>query len=334
MDFLRFKQSFQGNKLLPVYAVYGEEELFVHEAVSLIRSRVLGEEETGVSLVEIDDVETPFPAVEEELKTVPLFGSEGTRLMVVHAADKMVSRSREKLMKYIDSPSPFGYLVLICKELDRRTSFFNKLNRMGGTIACDRVQNAQLPAWMTNRAKFHGKQITLDACNILAENVGNNLSLLSAHIEKLAISVGKRREIKAEDVEGLVGSDRMRGVFELTGAVAGKDLPKAMRILDQLLRLTRSNKEIVEIIPPLAWQIKRLWRGRRILDGGGDRAALTYSLGVPPRYANDLMEQTRLFSEEDLEKDYRLLLDADLEGKTSGVNNRVILEKLIFTLCK
>jgi hypothetical protein len=46
------------------------------------------------------------------------------------------------------------------------------------------------------------------------------------------------------------------------------------------------------------------------------------------------MEQTRLFSEEDLEKDYRLLLDADLEGKTSGVNNRVILEKLIFTLCK
>ncbi|MFQ5863371.1 MAG: DNA polymerase III subunit delta [Candidatus Brocadiales bacterium] len=333
MDFLHFKQSFEKAKVLPVYVVYGEEEFFIHEAVSLIRSRVLGKEESGVSLIEMEGAETPFPVVVEELETVPFFGSEGKRLAVVYGADKLMTRSREQLKEYLESPSPFGYLVLVCSDLDRRTSLFNKLNRMGGTIACKRVQDEQLPAWMMGRAKSYGKQIALDACNILTENVGNNLSLLAGHIEKLAISVGRRQEIKPEDVEGLVGTDRLRDVFELTGAVARKDFPKALKILGQLLKLIRSGEEIVKIIPPLAWQIKRLWRARRILDGGGDREALTYGLRVPRRYVDDLVEQTKLFSEEDLERDYRFLLEADMEGKVSAGNNKIILEKLIFKLC-
>ncbi|MEE9199812.1 MAG: DNA polymerase III subunit delta [Candidatus Brocadiales bacterium] len=334
MDFPRFKQSFERAKLLPVYAVYGEEELFVHETVSLIRSRVLGEEDTCVSLIEIEGAETSFPVVVEELETVPFFGSKGKRLVVVYGADKLVTRSRDQIKDYMESPSPFGYLVLVCNELDRRTSLFNKLNKAGGAIACEKLKGAQLPHWMTDRAKSYGKQITLDACDILAENVGNNLSLLAGHVEKLAISVGKRREIRPDDVEGLVGTDRLRDVFELTGAVARKDFPKALRILNQLLRFIRSGEEIVKVVPPLRWQIERLWRARRILDGGGDREALTYSLRVPRRYVDDLVEQTRLFSERELERDYRFLLETDIAGKVGAGNNKIILENLIFKLCR
>ncbi|HCN19269.1 MAG: DNA polymerase III subunit delta [Planctomycetes bacterium RIFCSPHIGHO2_02_FULL_50_42] len=334
MDFLLFKRSFEKAELLPVYVVYGEEAFFIHEAVSLIRSRILGKEETGVSLTEIGGAETSFPAVVEELETVPFFGTRGKRLVVVYGADKLVAHSRDKLQDYMESSSPFGYLVLVCNELDRRTSFFNKLNRKGGTVACRRIQDAQLLSWITSRAQSYEKQISLDACNILAENVGNSLSLLAGHIEKLVVSVGRRREIRPEDVEGLVGADRQRDVFELTGAVARKDFPKALKILAQLLRLTGSGEEVVKVIPPLRWQIGRLWRARRILNGGGDKEALTYSLGVPRRYVDDLVGQTKLFSEKNLERDYRLLLEADLEGKVSSGNNKIILEKLIFNLCK
>src|SRR3990172_4616983 len=105
MDFLLFKRSFEKAELLPVYVVYGEEAFFIHEAVSLIRSRILGKEETGVSLTEIGGAETSFPAV--------------------------------------------------VNELDRRTSFFNKLNRKGGTVACRRIQDAQLLSWITSRAQSY-----------------------------------------------------------------------------------------------------------------------------------------------------------------------------------
>lgn len=334
MDFLIFKRSFEKTEPLPVYVVYGEEEFFIHEAVSLIKSRILGKEESGVSLIEMEGAETSFPAVVEELETVPFFGSGGKRLVVVYGADRLAAESRDRIKDYMESPSPFGYLVLVCDELDKRTSFFNKLDKKGGAVECKRVQDAQLPSWIAERAKFYGKQMGLDACSILAENVGNNLSLLAGHVEKLAISVGKRREIRPEDVEGLVGADRQRDVFELTGAVARKDFPKALKILDQLLRLTGPGEEIVKIIPPLRWQIGRLWRARRILDGGGDGESLAYSLGIPRRYVGDLVEQTRLFSEKNLERGYRLLLETDLEGKFSSGSNKIILEKLIFNLCK
>ncbi len=196
MDFLHFKKSLKKAKLLPVYVIYGEEELFVHEAVSLIRSRVLGKEESDISLIEIDDADVPFSTIAEELQTVPFFGSDKKRLVVVYGADRLVASSRDQLKGYMESPSPFSCLVLICNDLDRRTSFFNKLNRMGGTISCKKVQNEQLPAWIMGKAKSYGKQMTLDACNVLVENVGDNLSLLASHIEKLAISAGKRLEIR------------------------------------------------------------------------------------------------------------------------------------------
>lgn len=334
MDFQHFKESFKKTKLLPMYVIYGEEEFFVHEAVSLIRARILEREDAGVSLTELYGDETSATDIIEELETLPFFGSDARRLIVVYGSDKLVARGRDQLKEYLDSPSPFGYLVLVCAELDKRTSFYNKLRRMGGVISCERLPEEQLLVWIADRAGLHGKQISLDACSILAENIGSNLAVLASHIEKLAISVGRRREIKTADIEELVGAGRLRNVFELTGAVARRDFPEALKILGQFLNTVRPGEEIIKTVPPLRWQINRLWRAKRIMRSGGDREALAYSLHVPKRYVDELVEQVRQLSEEDLERDYRFLLEADLEGKLSTGNNRIILEKLIYNLCK
>ena len=331
MDFLSFKESFDKGKTLPIYLIYGEEDFFVHEALSLIKSRVLKGEESEVSLVEMEGEEASLSSILEELETLPFFGSKGKRLVVVYNADGLVVQGEERLRRYLDSPSPSSYLILVCRKIDAKTSLYNRLNRLGGTISCKQLQYDQLTAWISNRTKVYGKQITLEASGILVENIGNNLSLLDKHLEKLSISVGSRKKIEREDVEELVGADRLRGVFELTGAVARKDLPKALRILDQLLK---AGERPVGLIPPLTWQIRRLWQAKRLLKGGEDRDALVYGLKVHYRYVDDLVEQTKLFSEEDLERDYHFLLEADLEGKTSSTDDRLLLEKLIFKLCK
>lgn len=331
MDFLRFKESFDEGKTLPIYLIYGEEDFFIHEALSLIKSRVLKGEESEVSLVEMEGEEVSLSSILEELETLPFFGAKGKRLVVVYNAEALVEQGEERLRQYLDSPAPSGYLILVCRKIDAKAPLYNRLNRLGGTISCKQLQYDQLTAWISNRAKVYGKQITLEASGILVENIGNNLSLLDKHLEKLSISVGSRKKIEREDVEELVGADRLRGVFELTGAVARKDLPKALRILDQLLK---AGEKPVELIPPLTWQIRRLWQAKRLLKGGEDRDALVYGLKVPYRYVDDLVKQTKLFSEEDLESDYHFLLEADLEGKTSSIDDRLLLEKLIFKLCK
>lgn len=331
MDFLRFKESFDKGKTLPVYIIYGEEDLFVHEALALIKSSVLEGEETEVSLVEMEGEEVSLSRVLEELETLPFFGSKGKRLVVVYNAEGLVGQGAERLRQYLDSPSPYGYLILVCRKIDTKTSLYNRLSRLGGTISCRPIQYDQLTAWISNRVKVYGKQITLEATSLLVENIGNNLFLLDRHLEKLSISIGSRKRIEREDVEELVGVDRLRDVFELTGAVARRDLPRALKVLDQLLK---AGEEPVRLIPLLTWQMRRLWQAKRLLKGGEDREALFYGLKVPYRYVDDLVSQTKLFSEEDLEKDYHFLLEADLAGKTSSIDNKLLLEGLIFKLCK
>lgn len=331
MNFERFKTSFEKAKLLPMYIIYGEEDFFVHEALVLLRTRILKDEGSEVSLAELNGEEVSINSILEELDTVPLFGPKKKRLVVVYEADGLVSSGGERLKVYLDSPSPFGYLVLLCREVDKRTSLYKILSRKEGTIACNKIEDEALLAWVRNRARHYGKQIGLESASAFVENIGNNLSLLDRHIEKVAISLGDRKNIELEDVRALVGVDHLRDVFELTGAVARRDLPRALRVLDQLLK---AGEEPVRLIPLLTWQIRRLWQAKRLLKGGEDREALVYGLKVPYRYVDDLVKQTGLFSEEDLETDYHFLLEADLEGKTSSTDNRLLLEGLIFKLCK
>ena len=55
-------------------------------------------------------------------------------------------------------------------------------------------------------------------------------------------------------------------MFELTESVALRNVPQALKILNQMLT---HGEDSVKIISLLAWQIKRLWRAKQILNGGG-----------------------------------------------------------------
>ena len=46
------------------------------------------------------------------------------------------------------------------------------------------------------------------------------------------------------------------------------------------------------------------------------------------------MDETQLFSEVELERDYQFLLETDISSKTGSMDARLLLETLVFKLCK
>ncbi|MEK7822425.1 MAG: DNA polymerase III subunit delta, partial [Planctomycetota bacterium] len=328
---------FQREKLLPLYLIHGEEGFFVKEAVSLIKSRILEGDATG--LVETDGEMTSLSTVMEEVRTPSLFTSGSRKLVLVYNADGLFKEGAVAppsiWERYMSSPPIDCVLVLVCKDVDTKGGAYDKIKKKGGSVNCRRLKGNELTPWILERVRHYGKQISLDASRILQENVGDNLLLLDGHLEKLALYLGSRTRIEVSDVEELVGYDRQQKVFDFTGAVARRDTALALKVLHQLMALMKSGEEAQKVIPPMAWQIKRLLQAKRILASGKGRETVARELNIRyPRFLEELMNQTQLFSEVELERDYQFLLETDIHSKTNSTDTRLLLETLVFKLCK
>ncbi len=331
MDFEHLKRTISKGQVAPVYVLHGEEEFFIRESLSLLKSVFLKDSDASTSLTEFEGMEEVSSAIFDELRTTPFFGATGRRMVIIKDADEFISKYRNLLEKYLEAHTPYSCLVLVCQKLDKRTSFAAKINQIGGEIECKRLNESKLSLWVSLRARHYGKAITPQAVQSLTEAVGNRPGLLDKHLEKLAIYLDKRPTIQEDDVENLVSVNRTRTIFELTEAMAHKNTKRALKVLSQLLV---AGEDGVGIISMLAWQIKRLWQAKCILNKGGKAETVASELRIQPYFLRNFIKQTEHFTEAALQKKHEHLLLADFQRKTSAMDEQLLLECLVHKLCR
>ncbi|MBI2471143.1 MAG: DNA polymerase III subunit delta [Planctomycetes bacterium] len=329
MDIHPFKDLMNKGKSFPVYVFYGDEEFFISEALCAVKANSLKDTDTSLALVEFKGDETSGGVIFDELRTRPFFASKN-KLVVVEEADDFVEKNRENLEKYIQTPASHASLVLVCDKWDKRMKLATLVDKVGISIECKKLKDHLLPNWIPTRAKHYKKNISSVAAQKLVEDVGNNLAIIDKHLEKLSIYLGEKATIDERDVDALVGVDRSRTVFELTDAVAQRNVAAGLKILSQMLT---HGEDSVRIVSLLAWQIKRLWRAKQILKQGGDEHKVTSELQVVPFFAKRFFEQIKLYTEDDLMKKHALLLETDVKSKTSSFSTQLLLELLVYKLC-
>ncbi len=329
MDVCDLKAVIEQDRPSPIYVLFGDEEFFIHEALTTVKAHVLKDIDPSLSLVELKGDEISGGVVFDELRTLPFFTSKN-KLVVIEEADDFAEKNRQTLERYLGAPATHASLVLVCKKWDKRTKLASLADKVGISIECKKLKDHLVPGWLHTRARHYKKTISTRAAQKLVEDVGNNLAILDKHIEKLSIYLGDRPSIDEKDIEALVGIDRNRTVFELTDAVAQKNVALALKILNQMLT---HGEDSVKIISLLAWQVKRLWRAKQILKGGGDERKVISELQIIQFFAKRFFEQIKLCTEEDLMKKYALLLEMDVRSKTSSFNTPLLLELLVYRLC-
>ncbi|MCF6150376.1 MAG: DNA polymerase III subunit delta [Candidatus Kuenenia sp.] len=329
MDIQELKTSIAKNKNCPVSVIFGEEEFFIKEAVTMIKTALIDKNDPNSPVIEMSGNDTPAATIFNELRKRSFF-QKSNKLVIVINADSFVEKNKDSLESYLQNPSPYSDLILVCTKWDKRTKLSKLTEKIGRVVDCQKIKDYQLPNWLVARAKYYKKTINLKTAQRLAEDVGNNLAILDMHLEKLAIYNDKKNAIEESDIDALVIADRNRTIFELTDAVAQKNFSQAFKILNQMLI---HGENSVKIITLLAWQIRRLWRARQLLAQGKDENAISSELQVVPYFKKRFFEQVKNFTENDLMKKHASLLESDILSKTSTFNKQLLLELLIYKLC-
>ena len=185
----------------------------------------------------------------ESLQTLPFFGSAKViwfKNCNFLSEDRPASAAvLEHLVHLSGELKTFSWsgvrLLISAGKVDKRKTFYKTLEKIGtveifeGLSGEDRDWPMQAENIAQRQIRSLKKTISDEALASLVANVGPNSRLLINEIEKLALYIGPRPDIRVEDVSTIVVRNKQARAFALGDALGARDLPRLIRTLDEEL---------------------------------------------------------------------------------------------------
>jgi DNA polymerase III subunit delta len=305
-------------------------------------------------------------------KIVPDDGSEGREAWLPRAVELCVSRGLVPVKERTDETDHLeqvlaggmlegNHLILTAETVDRRKRIFKAISSVGRILTFAKIKGEarQQQAVMEMAAGLlgdSGKRLSSGAWAALGQKTGFSLRESLGAIEKLITYAGEKAEIEAADVEAVIGRTKEDTVFELTGALSGRNLILALRTLHELLDqgihplmiMTMITKEIRFLFQAnLLIASGRLGAYQPNMDYGRFQKAILPALkqltaageepiaivSQHPFVIYQALKNADRFTRVELTGYLDLLVRTDLALKTTGLDPRLLLERVLIAVC-
>lgn len=190
----------------------------------------------------------------EALQTISMFGTD--RLVWLKSANflsdtvigraEAVGKALDRLLGVLSGGLPPGVRFLLsAPEPDKRRAAYKSLVKIAKTELRDRPDfgfagtEADIAAWIEERAARAGLRFAGDSSLLLAARVGADSRQIDSEIEKL-LAAGGGGDVDESMIRDLVPSTRQGGIFDLSNCITSRNLPGALETMRQLLRQKES----------------------------------------------------------------------------------------------
>lgn len=328
MDYRQLFKEIDRGQIRPIYLFYGEERYLQEEAVRRILDRTVEPSRRGFNYHSFSGKEVLANTL-IEVVTSPPFSAQ-RRLVLIREADLVSSTQQEKLLPYCQRPCPASSLILTATKKSFIPQLFQEISRLGAVVEFSFLPTGEVMNWILNRAKGEGCRISPPAARYLLEGTGNDLLRVQNELLKAVSYVGEKGSIELTDVQAVSPPSSQSSVFSLSAALADKDLSVA---LSSLHFLVRQNEPLLVILTMIARHFRQVWQAKCFKEKGYGTTAISRELGMPPFRVEKLVSQSGKFSHGELRRVWDCLLETDKSLKSSALQDKLILEGLLFELC-
>ena len=182
------------------------------------------------------------------------------------------------------------------------------------------LKEFEIKNWARRFSNSLDIDLTGEALDFLIVNCGTDLWRLDCEIRKIA-SYKIKGVVNESQVEELIVPSMEYNIFELTDALAKKNKNRALRALYKALE---NNKQPIELLGLLAWQVRNILRFKL-----NSRPS---NLKLHPFVLEKIKESSRFFSINELDAILSKIIDLDLAFKTTDLNEKMALSLLIAEL--
>lgn len=332
MDFDKIIGDIRNKVFYPIYFLTGEEPYYIDEITSEIENGVLTEMEKEFNQSVLYGRDVKSSTIIDYAKRFPMMANH--QVIIVKEAqdiDKI-----DELLPYVENPMDSTILV-ICykyKKFDGRTKFAKTLSKSKKAVLFtskklyeDKIQN-----WITTYLKKRNYSISQNACALLADYLGTDLSKITNELGKLIINIPQKNEINVDHIEKYIGISKDFNVFELQKALGIKNVYKANQIINHFGANLKENPLVkVNIILYQYFSKILIYQGLR--DKSQNNAAA--ALSINPFFVRDFQIAASNYKTSKLKEIIGLLREYDMKSKgidNVSINDGQLMKELIFKI--
>ncbi len=310
-----------------VYLFYGEEVFRLEKLLESFREICLDEAAKDFNL-RIFHGDNASPAdILDDARSLPFMSSR--RLIIVRRAEKFSASDLDTFLPYLENPVDTTCLIFVSLKTDFKKKFYKKCRELGVAVHFKPLYDSQVLPWIRRNAGDLGLKITDEACEYLYGIIGNRLPEIHTELEKLHLR-HKDRTIGVEEIKEATRYSRVYTIFELMDHISSKDREKAVSVLNRFLE-EEGRDAAFGIIGMLNRQMRLLLETGTILMGGGGQADVAKKIKAPPFLVKKIVQQSKKWTLDELERGLFYLYRADGLLKT-GSQAHLVLEMLVISL--
>lgn len=260
-----------------VCVVFGEDAFLVAKECEKRLDTLLTEEERMTGLSEPKASDAQIADVLDELRTVPFLAPR--RVVLIKDAEPFLKNFGAQLETYLDAPSPSGVLLMTATNFDKRTRFYKTLQKIGGTVEVAPIKAYNLPQYITGYAKEQ-HDIALDArsSRLLVELTGDDPGRLCREMDKLALYVSPKKAVTTQDIEQLIGRNRVFNAFEVIDGITTHNPGQALTRLQNMFASDRDTQ--FTVVGAFGYHFRKLFTARAMMAKGASAQQATSKAGV------------------------------------------------------
>lgn len=331
------KTQIKSNIFKRAYFIYGDEKYLVKYYTELLTNKILQGNKSPFNLQNFFSPELDIDKLNSAIESLPLL----TPVKCVRVFDLDVEKESAnaiKKLKEIISDLPETTVLVIAltsltfdlKRSSKWASFIKFFEKYGETLNLALLSDSKLKKQLIKWAEKLSCSLSEKNAQIIIDKCGNDLFVLKNELEKLCAFVNKG-EITAEIINNLVLENFETNVFDLTKSIINKDYRHAFKILNTLLL---NKEDPIAILAVMASNYVDLYRIKAAEQSAKD----IYDIAKIFDYKRKMfrLENAKKYSKsisaDSLQNCINILMETDYKLKSSRVDSRILLEKLIINL--
>ena len=309
----------------------GEEPYYIDEISNYIAANVLTDDEKEFNQTVVYGKDSDVETIVSNAKRFPMMANY--QVVIVKEAQNL--DKIENLQAYIENPLNSTILVICYKygSVDKRKQFAKTIQKKSVLFESKSLYANQIPDWVNAYVKGQGYKINPYATQLLADNIGNDLSRIANEVKKLIINLPDKREISVDDIERNIGISKDFNVFELQSALGKKQVLKANRIVNYFVFNPKENPP--QMVLPVLYGFFAKVLLYHTVKNKSDRKEVASTLSVNPFFVDDYKTAAQSYSVAKLSQIFSYLREADMKSKGVDMpsrNDDAIYKELIYKI--
>ncbi len=320
-------------ELSPLYFFYGSEVYTMNHITNLIIKKSVGDSFTEFNLQQFDGESIELNDVFTAYEALPLMAQYKCVEVKNLNIDKLNKNDFDKLVSLLQNPNMSTVLILkfTNNSLDIKKSKVKKVCDIitkNGTV-CEFAPKSKtaLKKLISDRCIRENVKISPVNCELIIDRCGSDIAVLFNETDKLISYMGNGNEITKEAIKLLCTESIQSSAFDLARAILQHNYDLAFNILTRLFSL---RQEPLMILGALSSSFIDLYRIKSALNAGVGLKDIVKDFSYRSEYGlNRAYREAERFSTEQIRHCISSLLKADSLLKSSKLDDRLVLEKML-----